>query len=195
MKFALFLVGVAAVSVLAQDTRIEEVDKSPVETKFLPGGHLKMNLCSSGVEVKGVDEGVLRVSYFSEHDRTGDLRVKIETAGDQGKIRVTGCPHNNFRLRIEVPKSSDLYVRMFAGELDIRNITGNKDVQLSAGELRVDVGEPADYARVHASVSTGDLEAPLFHVSKGGLFRSFEQNGPGKYDLHAHVGAGQIEFR
>ena len=27
------------------------------------------------------------------------------------------------------------------------------------------------------------------------LFRSFDQRGPGKYRLHAHVGAGQVDLR
>jgi hypothetical protein len=42
---------------------------------------------------------------------------------------------------------------------------------------------------------TGSIEASAFDVSKDGLFRSFEQHGPGKYRLHAHVLAGEIELR
>lgn len=179
----------------AQGVRIEEVDKSPVEATFSSGGQVDLSLCSSGVELKGVDHDILRVSYHSDHDRTSDVRVRLETAASRARIRVTGCPHNNFRLTIEVPKASNLYVRMFAGELEVRNITGNKDVQLHAGQLTMDVGESQDYAYVEASVTSGDLEASPFHVSKGGLFRSFDQSGPGKFRLHAHVGAGQLELR
>ena len=84
---------------------------------------------------------------------------------------------------------------MFAGELQIRNVTGNKDVRLQAGQLTMDIGESGDYGRVEASVTSGELEAPPFNVSKGGLFRSFDQTGPGKYYLHAHVGTGQLELR
>jgi hypothetical protein len=32
-------------------------------------------------------------------------------------------------------------------------------------------------------------------VEKGGLFRSFEERGNGKYRLHAHVGAGELTLR
>jgi len=42
---------------------------------------------------------------------------------------------------------------------------------------------------------TGSIEASAFDVSKGGLFRSFEQQGPGKYRLHAHVMTGEIDLR
>jgi hypothetical protein len=42
---------------------------------------------------------------------------------------------------------------------------------------------------------TGSIESSAFGVSKGGLFRSFKQQGPGKYRLHVHVIAGDIDLR
>jgi hypothetical protein len=179
----------------AQTATIVEVNKSPVEAKFSSGGQIDMNLCSSGVDLKGVDENVVRVLYHSERDRTDDVKVRLETSGTKAYVRVTGCPHNNFRLTIELPKASDLYVRMFAGELNVKGIAGNKDVQLHAGQLTMDIGQPADYARVDASVISGELDARPFDVNKGGLFRSFDRSGPGKYRLHAHVGAGELDLR
>jgi hypothetical protein len=196
MKIALVaLISLITVSLFAQESRIEEVDKSPVEAKFSPGGQLYLDLCSSGVELKGVDNDRVRVSYHADREPASNVRVRLETVDSRAKVKVTGCPHNNFRVTIEVPKSSDLYVRMFAGELEVRNITGNKDVQLHAGQLTMDVGEPADYGHVDASVSSGELDASAFNVNKGGLFRSFDHTGPGKYRLHAHVGAGELDLR
>lgn len=190
--FALLILNAALLT--SQSTNIEEVDKSPVEAKFAPGGQVRMDLCSSGVDIIGRDNGLLRISYDSKHDRA-DVKVRIQVAGARADLRVTGCPDNNFQMTIEVPKSSNLYVRMFAGEMQVKGITGDKDVQLHAGQLTMEIGEPADYAHVDASVLSGDLEAPPFDVSKGGLFRSFDRTGSGKYRLHAHVGAGQLELR
>jgi hypothetical protein len=183
-----------AVTLAAQESRVEEVGKSPVEAKFVAGGELRMDLCSSGIEVVGEDAPVVRVSYESRRD-TGDVKVRIEVKGQEADLRVTGCPHNNFQVRVEVPKASDLYVRMMAGQLDIGGITGNKDVELHFGQLTMDVGAASDYRHVTASVNSGDLQGSAFGVSKGGLFRSFDQYGPGKYKLRAHVGAGQLELR
>ena len=59
--------------------------------------------------------------------------------------------------------------------------------------MRAMVGE--EYARVDASVNSGQINASAFAVEKGGLFRSFDQRGSGKYRLHAHVGAGQVDLR
>jgi hypothetical protein len=98
-------------------------------------------------------------------------------------------------MTIEVPKSSDLYVRMVAGDLNVRGVTGDKNVEVHFGQLTMEIGAPSEIARVEASVNSGDLEAPSFNVSKGGLFRSFERSGPGKYHVYAHVGAGQLDLR
>jgi hypothetical protein len=193
--FLLALLSLNAVLLWAQDATIEARVRTPVEAKFSPGGQLSLDLCSSGVDLKGIDASLVRVSYHSEHDRTDDVRVRLETSGGKAYVKVRGCPHNNFRLMVELPKSSDLYVRMFAGELNVKGITGNKDVQLHAGQLTMEIGQPADYAHVDASVSSGELDAAPFDLNKGGLFRSFDRNGPGKYRLHAHVGAGELDLR
>lgn len=193
--FFLALLSLNTALLCAQGADIEARNRTPVEAKFSPGGQLNLHLCSSGVDLKGIDENLVRVSYRSERDRTDDVRVRLETSGSNAYVRVRGCPHNNFRLTVELPKSSDLYVRMFAGELNIKGITGNKDVQLHAGQLTMEIGQPADYAHVDASVSSGELDAAPFDVNKGGLFRSFDRSGPGKYRLHAHVGAGELDLR
>ena len=151
-----------------------------------------MDLCSSGIEIVGTDDAAVRISYQSERD---NVRVRLNISGDRADLRLTGCSHNNFKARIEIPKSTALYVRMMAGQLDVREVTGDKDVELSFGQLNMDVGKTEQYARVDASVNSGQVEASPFGVSKGGLFRSFDQRGPGKYKLHAHVGAGQVELR
>lgn len=193
--FFLALLSLNTALLCAQGADIEARNRTPVEARFSPGGQLNLQLCSSGVDLKGIDENLVRVSYRSERDRTDDVRVRLETSGSNAYVRVRGCPHNNFRLTVELPKSSDLYVRMFAGELNIKGITGNKDVQLHAGQLTMEIGQPADYAHVDASVSSGELDAAPFDVNKGGLFRSFDRSGPGKYRLHAHVGAGELDLR
>jgi hypothetical protein len=192
MRASLFLLLSLSAAALAQDSRIEELGKSPVEAKFVSGGRIRMDLCSSGIEILGTDETKLRVSYAPQSD---DVKVRIRIFGDRAELKVTDCPRNNFRARIEIPKSSALYVRMFAGELNMSDVTGDKDVVLHFGQLNMDMGRPEDYGHVEASVNSGELNAAAFHTEKGGLFRSFEKSGPGKYRLHAHVGAGELDLR
>jgi hypothetical protein len=208
MKSALFLLLILSPAwLIAQDAssvpatsaqaesnfKIEELNKTPVEAKFASGGTIHMSLCSSGIELIGRDEQRVRVSYPLKSDE--NVKVRINVLGDHADLRVSGCTNHNFQMTIEVPKASNLDVRMFAGELDMWGITGDKDVELHAGQLTMEIGNPDDYGHVRASVSTGDLEAAAFSVSKGGLFRSFEHTGPGKYRIQAHVGAGELDLR
>jgi hypothetical protein len=94
-----------------------------------------------------------------------------------------------------VPKSTDLKVHVTAGDVEVQGITGNKDIELLAGNLTVGVGDPADYFRVQASVTTGNIDATPFGESRGGLFRSFQKTGHGRYKLVAHVGAGDLKLK
>jgi hypothetical protein len=188
----------ASVSVpiaMAQAADIEQAGKSPLEAKFVSDGQIRMSLCPGAIELTGRNDNLLRVSYTARTGEEDEVRVRIQVNGDQAAIRVRGCPHNNFKLRIEVPKTSNLYARMFAGEMNIDGIHGDKDVEIHAGHLTMQVGRPEENGHVDASVYSGELEASAFDVSKGGLFRSFDHHGPGKFRVHAHVGAGQLELR
>ncbi len=192
MKTLLALLILSAAVTSAQDAKLDEVGKSPVQAKFVNGGHIRMDFCSSGIEIAGSDEPAIRVSYYPERE---DVRVRLQISGDRADLRVTRCPHNNFKVRVEIPKSTALYARMMAGQIDVDDVDGDKDIEVSFGQLNVDVGKTEQYARVDASVNSGQIDAAAFGVNKGGLFRSFDQHGPGKYKLHAHVGAGQVDLR
>lgn len=191
MRILLLLLLTFGTVVFGQDARIVEVGKNPVEAKFVSGGRIRMDLCSSGIDLIGNDESTLRVSYQPDRD---SVKVRIRISGDRADLRISDCPRNNFRLTVEVPKSSALYVRMFAGELNVRDVIGDKDITLHFGQLTMDVGKPEGYGQVDASVNSGELNASAFNIDKGGLFRSFDRSGPGKYRLRAHVGAGELDL-
>ena len=55
MRTALFaLLILSAGSLTAQDMKVDEVGKTPIEAKFAPGGKLRLDLCPSGVELIGI---------------------------------------------------------------------------------------------------------------------------------------------
>jgi hypothetical protein len=176
------------------DEKASIIHENPYETVFPSGGRLRMDLCPSGVEIRGTEDNKLQISYDSKNGDDTKVKVKLNISGNLGRLAMDDCPRNNFQITIKVPSITNLYVRMWAGELDIKGVTGDKDMELHAGELNVNIGKPEDYAHVDASVITGEVNAAPFDVSKGGLFRSFKKHGPGKYRLHAHVGAGQVDL-
>ncbi|HLY15814.1 MAG TPA: hypothetical protein VKR61_01260 [Bryobacteraceae bacterium] len=167
------------------------------ETAFQSGNELRIHARSGDIEINGSDAAKIRVSCeLRDQDRAREVRIAFRTEGNSGDLRITGGPTNNFRIRIDVPRKLRLFVRSPAGDLTINGVTGDKDVELHAGDLTIAVGAAADYAHADGSVLAGDLSASAFGVTKDGLFRSFEKDNPsGKYRLHAHVGAGDLVLR
>ena len=128
-------------------------------------------------------------------DELKRVKVKVRASATNADVSVSDSPHNNFQVTIEVPQRSDLRVRMVAGEIIVDGVEGSKDVEVDFGRIEVKIPKPQEYGHRDASVRAGSIEASAFDVSKGGLFRSFEQSGAGKYRLHAHVATGEINLR
>jgi hypothetical protein len=84
---------------------------------------------------------------------------------------------------------------MTAGDLTMGEIKGDKDIEMNAGNLQISVGNANDWGEVDASVTAGNVDAIPFQAAKGGLFRSLDWKGPGKYRLHVHVMAGNVTLR
>ena len=165
---------------------------SSMEREFRHGGSVRMDLAPSETHVTAATGDRITVRWETKTLRQlRDVKVSIDTKGSEATIRTDG-PHNDLRVFIEVPARSDLYIRMSAGELHIEGIEGDKDVELRAGELHIDVLDPQSYERVDASVRAGEVNAAPFDVEKGGLFRSFQWRGHGRYRLHAHLTAGEL---
>ena len=183
---------------VGQSNKIEatNLQEHPFQSDYPSGGQLKLRLRSGDVRVSGRDDGKISVRVEArDTERAREVKVSFERNESSAELHVSGGPRNDLQIIVEVPKTTGLFVRMPAGQLEISGVTGDKDVQLHAGELIVHVGDPADYSHVDASVTTGGLEAPPFHEDHGGFFRSFQKTGNGKYRLHAHVGAGDLTLR
>jgi hypothetical protein len=182
----------------AAQTKIDvgDIENHPFSADFKSGGKLRMYLRSGDFRVVGGADNKITVHVMGENAyRASDLHVRLEGSNDAADLTISGGPKNGLEVTIEVPRKTALFVRMPAGNLELRQIIGDKDAELHAGELMIDVGEPSDYSRVDASVYSGGLEARPFGESHGGLFRSFHKEGNGRYHLHAHVGAGDLTLR
>lgn len=191
---AVFFLAVAA---FAQNKiEVDDLAHHPFETGFPSGGQLDLHIRSAEIHIVGSDENKFAVHVGgTEGGNSTDMRARFKRSDNSGELRVSGGPHNNVTITVQVPKNSNLFVRIFAGDVEVKGITGDKDIELHAGDLKIGVGNVADYARVEASVTSGDIEAEPFGESHGGLFRSFEKSGSGKYKLVAHVGAGDLTLK
>jgi hypothetical protein len=144
------------------------------------------------VEVVGSPENKIIVTYTtSRPDQAKKVKIEANLKDTWGTVKVSG-PHNNFKYTVQIPQKTNLYLRISAGDLDVKGITGSKDIESHAGDMKIEAGDPAQYGQVDASVTMGDLDMPKFGVNKGGIGRSFKTTGKGEYRLHVHLLAGDL---
>jgi phage baseplate assembly protein gpV len=196
LGFWIMLLGPGLLAQTAADTPAQHSEQHSAKQEFVSGGTIRFHLEAGGYTITPSDsEKIVVTCHANSEEQLQRVKVEIKRTGTSADIHVSETPHNNFQATIEVPRSSNLWVRLSAGEVVVKDVEGDKNVQVLAGRIQIDVPHPEMYGHRDASVTTGSIEASAFDVSKGGLFRSFEQHGPGKYRLHAHVITGEIDLR
>ena len=151
----------------------------------------------AGLQIVATDADQLHVSCTASGDETaGDLSLHFSPTSNGGKLSIKGSEHlghNGVQVKIEVPRRTNLAVHMFAGQVTIEGVKGDKDIEIGAGQITISPIHDGDYRTVDASVSIGQVQAD--GIDKGGFFRSFKQKNPtGDYRLRAHVTTGQIDL-
>jgi hypothetical protein len=163
----------------------------PFEAAASPGREISMNIRSGEIAIVGTDAPFVRVSCDV---RDSARNIRISFAADHLTIR--GGPDKEVHIRIEVPHAMNLVVRCSAGDLTVSGISGNKDVELNAGNLTIAVGDAGSYRHAEASVLAGNISASAFGAEHDGLFRSFRKDNPsGRYRLRAELLAGNLTLK
>jgi hypothetical protein len=90
--------------------------EAQVQEKFAPGGYT----------ITASDSNAILITYKAANpDQLKQVKVQIHTSASRADVSVSDTPHNNFQATIEVPRCSDLRVRMFAGEVVIEGVEGD----------------------------------------------------------------------
>lgn len=181
-----FLVTVAPV-------HADERFTDSTEVAFVDNGRINIKLTAGEHTIIESPDNRIRVSWNVEDEDIREVDTHTEVTGSTAKIDVDG-PRRNFRTVIEVPRHSDLIVRLSAGELDIGPIEGNKDIRLRAGDLDIEVGKIDEYGEVKGSLWAGDIDAGPFSQEKSGLFRSVKWKGDGDHSLRFKLYAGDVNI-
>ena len=196
------LAGFASLALLAcpacssEKTTVSERGVPHFEAPIASGASIALYIRSGEIRILGTDSDRLTVDISGKNrDNIEDLRYNLKSSFRRTELHVFGGPRNDLTIEVHIPRASELYARIPFGDVTIKQVTGSKDVELHAGDLTIEVGNPADYSRADASVNAGDLQAGPFGESHSGLFRSFSKSGSGKYTLHAHIGAGDLTLQ
>lgn len=165
----------------------------PFETKQASAGNISMTLRAGEIEVVGTKANALRITC-NIGNRNDAARVKISFAA--GRIRVQGGPDRDVNYRIEVPEKTGVVIRATAGDLRVKGLIEDKDIELRAGNLTIDVGDPGSYKVAEGNVLAGNISERPFGSAKDGLFRRFrKENRSGQYRLHAELLAGDLRLK
>jgi hypothetical protein len=190
------LVGASlAAAPAAQTSERSGRPSDAIERPFESGGRVRMKLSAGGYEIIGTSENRMRLEWrVRDPERLWRVKARADIEGSRATIETDGPDNSGFHVTIRVPTRTDLNIDLSAGKLRIEGIDGNKDIDLYAGEVNVDVRRAADYKIVDASVWAGEIDARPFNASKGGLFRSVGWTGPGSYRLRVGLWAGEIRL-
>ena len=154
----------------------------------------------AGLQIVGTDQEAIHVSCTAGSDETArGVAFHFSPTANGGKLSIEGAHllhgNNNLEVKIEVPRRTNVSVRMFAGEVRVEQVKGDKDIDLGAGQITISSIHDGDYRNVNASVSVGEVQARAFGADKSGFFRSFTRtNSSGDYRLQAHVTTGEIDL-
>lgn len=180
------------------------------ETKIPCSGILSQPLSSravlaieskpAGLQIVGTDQDVIRVSCTAGNNEAArSVAFHFSPTPNGGKLSIGGAHlehgNNNLSIKIEVPRRTNLRVRMFAGQVTVEEVKGDKDIEIGAGQITISSIHGGDYRSVDASVGVGEVKASAFGADKGGFFRSFSRNfASGDYRLRAHVTTGEVDL-
>jgi hypothetical protein len=155
-----------------------------------------LHLHDGDVRVVGSDSEKISIHVEGKNaEQARNIKIQLKRQGSAVDLKLSHVPKKELQVTIEIPRSTNLYARMRGGDLCVQGVVGDKDLELTAGDLTIQVGSPEDYSHIDLSVRVGDIRGSQFGDPKGWLGNSVRRNGTGKYRLHAHVMAGDLVLK
>ena len=157
---------------------------------------LRLHLRDGDFRIVGSDSNQITIHADGKNRALGKrMQVQLKRTGDSLDIVLSHVPKNEFQVTIAVPRQTNLFARMRAGDLSVDGVAGDKDLELLAGDLSIQVPDAGVYGAVDLSVRFGDVSGCQFGSPKGSIGNSLKRDGNGRYRLHAHVFAGDLMLR
>jgi hypothetical protein len=107
-----------------------------------PNWPLEIELGSGDYQIVASASDSIAVIY-DEGSSEGPPKVEVKIGSGHGvnELKIAG-PKKNFHAVIEVPRKTDLRVRMNSGGLRVGDVEGNKDIEVHAGNLELNALRP-----------------------------------------------------
>lgn len=177
-----------------EDWKYEETHAD--SRSFAGGGKLHVRMTVGDLHIRRGDAGKITLRYTVKSHREKNVkeaRVDFEVHDNDATIEFHSPSMGNtvFEVDLEIPENTNLDVHEKVGDLTVDEITGDKDLSLGVGDIRVGNGQ-GRYRLVHASAGVGDVNGDEYGETTGWLGKSLKYHGEGQYELRAHVGVGDI---
>ncbi|HVG69435.1 MAG TPA: hypothetical protein VM819_00955, partial [Vicinamibacterales bacterium] len=153
----------AALALLVGGSTAETAEVT--ERQFVSGGTVRLELDAGEYEVVGSRDDRIRVTW-DDREKNTEVSLRIDVKASRATVRTDTPWNDGAKIRIELPRHTNIVVRLTAGDLEISGIEGSKDVSAHAGDVTIDVGSREQYRYATATVRVGDLRADAFNVHK-----------------------------
>jgi len=126
----------------------QDATERSVQQKFISGAEIRMHLEAGGYTITASDLENIRVTYSARNEeQRRRVRVEIKRNPASADVYVSDTPNGNFHATIEVPRRSNLWVRLSAGELVVEDVEGDKNLEVRAGRIQADIPHPDTVTR------------------------------------------------
>ncbi len=169
-----------------------------VTQEFVSGGVLHARMSVGDMRITRSSSNQIHLNYTIKSNKESRLKectVDFNVHGSDANLELR-CPttsNTQFDVELEVPGNTRLDVHEKVGDLTVEKIEGDKDLELSVGDIRVTDENPS-YRYINASTSIGDVSGDGYGESNGWLGKTLKYHGEGTYELRAHVSVGDVRL-
>src|SRR5687768_17863357 len=142
----------AALALLVGGSTAETAEVT--ERQFVSGGTVRLELDAGEYEVVGSRDDRIRVTW-DDREKNTEVSLRIDVKASRATVRTDTPWNDGAKIRIELPRHTNIVVRLTAGDLEISGIEGSKDVSAHAGDVTIDVGSREDRKSTRLNSSHG----------------------------------------
>jgi len=162
------------------------------------GGSLWFKLRGGDVHIaRGADPNHIVVRYTPDPKKPEEekkVQVRSRVRGSQVQVEIQAPLSLSVDAEVKVPSPFGLEVHMTGGDLTVEGVEGDKNLQLFAGDLKVDAGALRTLGDAEVSVRVGDVSVPPIGEVHGWLGHTWKYQGSGAYRLYAHTTFGDANL-
>ncbi len=191
IRFVLLALGfLALVSPCRGDDKYRKTNTQNWD--FVPAGQVELHFRYGDVHIVPGDDSHITLAY-TMHSNNPDFSYKVEPQfemkGTKAILTLKAPRNGSTDVELKLPARTDIYLRVFGGDIRLGRFDGNKDVETHGGDIDIEVSHLASYGPIDASTHAGDVDA-AFGTPHGWIGKTLKYQGAGISNPRTHVCRG-----